>query len=166
MASTLDQANQYPNVAIGPASEKYLRQPSLAYMARPPGLSGNMPAGAEYTYAWRAPTSAETNHRIAATLAPSAPTEKPIPTIRKPGFARPITNPSYQRIVFSRRRSSTETSATKTSSNERPYPRSRGAPTIQLRPIACNTFQAVQDAYGDSDHHHVRVRPRHPDRPG
>ena len=44
-ASTLDHANQYPNTAIGPASEKYRRQPSRAYTDRPPGLSGNMAAG-------------------------------------------------------------------------------------------------------------------------
>ena len=44
-ASTLDHANQYPNTAIGPASEKYSRQPSRAYTDRPPGLSGNMAAG-------------------------------------------------------------------------------------------------------------------------
>src|SRR5436190_13609638 len=48
---------------------------------------------------------------MAATLAPRAVIENASPTSRKPGFARPMTNPSYQRIVFSRRRSSTATSA-------------------------------------------------------
>ena len=59
---------------------------------------------------------AEMNHTMAATLAPNAVTEKASPTSRKPGLARPMTKPSYHRIVFSKRRSSTATSAMKTSS--------------------------------------------------
>lgn len=44
IASTLDHANQYPNVAIGPRREKYRRQPSWAYSAIPPDFSGNIKA--------------------------------------------------------------------------------------------------------------------------
>src|SRR6478735_10928492 len=62
-------------------------------------------------YACSAPMHAETNQTMAATFAPSAVTEYARPTRRKPGLARPMTNPSYHLIVFSRRRSSTATSA-------------------------------------------------------
>src|SRR6476646_8093828 len=54
---------------------------------------------------------AEMNQTMAATFAPSAVTEYARPTRRNPGLARPMTNPSYHLIVFSRRRSSTATSA-------------------------------------------------------
>src|SRR6478735_4045064 len=62
-------------------------------------------------YAWSAPMHAEMNQTMAATFAPSAVTEYARPTRRNPGLARPMTNPSYHLIVFSRRRSSTATSA-------------------------------------------------------
>src|SRR5215467_8378021 len=62
-------------------------------------------------YACSAPMHAETNQRMAATLAPSAVTENARPTSRNPGLARPMTKPSYHLIVFRRRRSSTATSA-------------------------------------------------------
>ena len=44
IASTLDHANQYPKVAIGPTKVKYLRHASWANSAIPPGLLGNIVA--------------------------------------------------------------------------------------------------------------------------
>src|SRR5713101_3765505 len=49
---------------------------------------------------------------IAAPQPPRSSTEKPSDPSRKPGFARQITNPSYQRSVFRRWRSATTASAT------------------------------------------------------
>src|SRR5437868_6421287 len=49
---------------------------------------------------------------IAAPQPPRSSTEKPSDPSRKPGFARQITNPSYQRSVFRSWRSSTTASAT------------------------------------------------------
>src|SRR3972149_7051815 len=54
---------------------------------------------------------AEITQSTAATQPPRAMMEPQSPMSRKPGFAIPITNPSHQRIVLSRRRSSTATSA-------------------------------------------------------
>jgi hypothetical protein len=42
--STTDQPIQYPNVASGPISVRYLRHASWAYRATPPDLFGNMHA--------------------------------------------------------------------------------------------------------------------------
>ncbi len=103
MASTDDHANQYPKVAIGPASEKCFFQPSFAYIESPPDLSGNIAAGSAYTYACSAPTTAEENQMIAAHFGPSVTTEPARPASRKPGFASPMMNPSHHRIVLSRR---------------------------------------------------------------
>src|SRR6266852_3490116 len=49
---------------------------------------------------------------IAAPQPPRSITENPSDPSRKPGFARQITNPSYQRSVFRSWRSSTTASAT------------------------------------------------------
>src|SRR3989442_6438499 len=49
---------------------------------------------------------------IIAPQPPISSTEKPSDPRRKPGFARQITNPSYQRSVFRSWRSSTTASAT------------------------------------------------------
>src|SRR3954454_11179238 len=129
MASTDDHANQYPKVAIGPASEKWRFHPSLAYIESPPDLSGNMAAGSAYTYAWSAPTTAEENQMIEAHLGPSVTTEPASPASRKPGFASAMMNPSHHRMVFSSCGCSTASSAINASSPEGPPPaRSRPPP--------------------------------------
>ena len=45
--STTDQPIQYPKAAMGPKRLKRDLQPSCAYSAIPPGLSGNIAADSE-----------------------------------------------------------------------------------------------------------------------
>src|ERR1044072_1453791 len=62
-------------------------------------------------YAWRAPMVAEMIQSAIAHFPPRAMIDPQRPMSRNPGLASPMTNPSHQRIVLRRRRSSTATSA-------------------------------------------------------
>src|SRR3954468_7684652 len=110
--STTDQPIQYPNVASGPISVRYLRQASWAYSATPPDLLGNMHASSAWMLFCRAPRQIEIVHNRNAPVVPSAAIEPPSEAMRNPGLARATTNPSHHVIALRSCRSSTWAVAT------------------------------------------------------
>ena len=63
----------------------------------PPVLSGNIAACSEYTQFCSTPMNIETPQSVMAPHPPSTPMDPPSAPIRKPGLARAMTKPSYQR---------------------------------------------------------------------
>src|SRR3954453_7780802 len=93
--STTDQPIQYPNVASGPMSVRYLRHASCAYSATPPDLFGNMHASSAWMLFCSAPRQIEIVQSRKAPVVPSAPIDNPSDAIRNPGFASATTKPSH-----------------------------------------------------------------------
>src|SRR5262245_45220140 len=80
-------------------------------MGMPPERSGNIVAGSVETLFSATAISMDTVHRTKAPSAPSVAMDAPRLAIRKPGFGRQTTNPSYQCNNFRSCRSSTPTVA-------------------------------------------------------
>src|SRR4051812_18768288 len=130
--STTDQPIQYPNVASGPISVRYLRHASCAYSATPPDLFGNMHASSAWMLFCSAPRQIEIVHNRNAPVVPRAPIDRPSEAMRKPGFASATTNPSHH--VMALRSCLSSTWAVATASPPPPTPAGERAYSEQIGP--------------------------------